>query len=184
MANRKDGYVMNLSMLRQAVGMYESRGDHDIQTQADIANFWIELAEMEKAAPDREYCKDVTVIPTTLMLDFGNIMWYDYFGRKARQVGYDNMTAEEFINTVHHDAYCQEVSDLVLTDSYYLIRDIWLENENGDDNNQDGSFKQPTKLTVGEREIIRDLICNYRDSLAGCHDDNFDAMQSILAKLR
>ena len=175
---------MNLSMLRQAVGMYEAIGDHDIQTQADIANCWIELAEMEKAAPDREYCEDVTVIPTTLMVDFGNIMWYDYYGRKARQIGYDNMTAEEFINAVHHDAYCPEVSDLVLTDSYYLIHDLWLENENGGDNNPDGSFKQLTKLTVGEREIIRDLIVNYRDGLVGGNNEHFNQMQTILEKVR
>ncbi len=50
-------------------------------------------------------------------------------------------------------------------------------------NNPDGSCKQPKDLTDEEREIIRDLICNYRDSLDGSNDVYFDQMQSILEKL-
>ena len=51
-------------------------------------------------------------------------------------------------------------------------------------NKADGSFKQPKDLTDEEREIIRDLICNYRDNLAGGNDEYFDQMQAILEKLR
>lgn len=175
---------MNLNMLKKAVEMLEARGGHDEQMQTDIANCWIELAEMEKVAPDSEYCEDVVVIPRTLMIDFGNMMWYDDFGRKARKIGYDNMIAGNFLNAVRHDAYCTEVSELIVEDVYYLLHDLWLENENEGSNNADGSFKQPKDLTDEEREIVRDLICNYRDDLAGSSDEHFDRMQAILEKFR
>ena len=51
-------------------------------------------------------------------------------------------------------------------------------------NKVNGSFKQPKDLTDEEREIIRELIYNYRDSLAGGNDEYFDQMQAILEKLR
>jgi len=45
------------------------------------------------------------------------------------------------------------------------------------------SFKQLI-LTDEEREIIRELIYNYRDNLAGSNDEYFDQMQAILKKLQ
>ena len=51
-------------------------------------------------------------------------------------------------------------------------------------NKANGSFKQPKDLTDEEREIIRELIYNYRDNLAGGNDEYFDQMQAILEKLR
>ena len=51
-------------------------------------------------------------------------------------------------------------------------------------NKVNGSFKQPKDLTDEEREIIRELIYNYRDNLAGGNDEYFDQMQAILEKLR
>ena len=50
-------------------------------------------------------------------------------------------------------------------------------------NKADGGFKQPIDLTYEEREIIRDLIYNYRDNLAGGNDEYLDQMQAILEKL-
>ena len=46
------------------------------------------------------------------------------------------------------------------------------------------SFKQLIYLTDEEREIIRELIYNYRDNLAGSNDEYFDQMQAILKKLQ
>lgn len=51
-------------------------------------------------------------------------------------------------------------------------------------NKADNNFKQPVYLTDDEREIIRELIYNYRDNLAGGSDEYFDQMQAILEKLR
>jgi len=48
----------------------------------------------------------------------------------------------------------------------------------------DNNFKQPIYLTDEEREIIRELIYNYRDNLAGGSDEYFDQMQAILEKLQ
>ena len=47
-----------------------------------------------------------------------------------------------------------------------------------------GSIKPPINLTDEEREIIRELIYNYRDNLAGGNDEYFDQMQAILEKLQ
>lgn len=44
--------------------------------------------------------------------------------------------------------------------------------------------KKSVTLTKEESEIVRDLICNYRDDLAGGNDEHFDQMQAILAKFR
>ena len=47
------------------------------------------------------------------------------------------------------------------------------------------SFKQQLiYLADEEREIIRELIYNYRDNLAGGNDEYFDQMQAILEKLQ
>jgi len=51
-------------------------------------------------------------------------------------------------------------------------------------NKADNSCKQPVYLTDDEREIIRELIYNYRDNLAGSNDEYFDQMQAILKKLQ
>jgi len=39
-------------------------------------------------------------------------------------------------------------------------------------------------LTDEERAIIRELIYNYRDNLAGGNDEYFNQMQAILEKLQ
>jgi len=44
--------------------------------------------------------------------------------------------------------------------------------------------KKSVALTEQESEIVRDLICDYRDSLAGSTDEHFDRMQAILVKFR
>jgi len=77
-----------------------------------------------------------------------------------------------------------EISDLILADAFEYLRDLWNDNEAIGDNNADGSFKQPKDLTNEERTIIRNLICSYRDNLAGSNDEYFDQMQAILKKLR
>lgn len=46
------------------------------------------------------------------------------------------------------------------------------------------SLNQLIYLTDEEREIIRELIYNYRDNLAGDSDEYFDQMQAILEKLQ
>ena len=46
-----------------------------------------------------------------------------------------------------------------------------------------GSLK-PIYLTDEELAIIRELIYNYRDNLAGGSDEYFDQMQAILKKLQ
>ena len=51
-------------------------------------------------------------------------------------------------------------------------------------NKADGGFKQPADLTDEERAIIRELIYNYRDNLAGGNDEYFNQMQAILEKLQ
>ena len=40
------------------------------------------------------------------------------------------------------------------------------------------------ELSQQDTEIIRDLICDYRDGLSGTKDGVFDKMQSLLEKFR
>lgn len=176
---------MKLKVIEEALKMYEARGDHDDQTQADIYNCWVELAEMKKPkGVDDWYCQDVTILPSILMNDLCNRLLYDTYGRMARRLPNGRDIVANFIHAVHTEEYLTEISDLILADAFEFLRDLWSDNEAVGCNNPDGSFKQPKDLTDEEREIVRDLICNYRDSLDGSNDEYFDQMQSMLEKLR
>lgn len=133
------------------------------QLTTDIANCWIELAEMEKAAPDSDYCEDVTVIPTELMLDFGNKMWYNTYGRMARRLPNGRDIPANFINAVRKEEYITEVSDLVLNDVYDFLRDLWADNERDGENDTDGTFKRP-------------IVCDHIDMLQDLVNDKLDAI--------
>lgn len=158
---------MNLSMLKQAVKKLEACGDHDHDyvLQSAIADFWVEVAEMEQAAPDSEYCEDVTAIPNPLMWDFGNMLWYDAFGRKARKLDYDNMAASDFLMAVRDEQLCTEVSSLVVEDVYYFIRDLWRDNEAEGLHRRDGSYCRG--LTDNDYELILDILCDKLDEADG-----------------
>ena len=176
---------MKLKVIEEALKLYEARGDHDYQTQVDIYNCWIELAEMKKPkGVDDWYCQDVTILPSILMNDLCNRLLYDTYGRMARRLPNGCDIVANFINAVHTEDCLTEISDLILADAFEYLRDLWNDNEAIGDNNADGSFKQPKDLTDEERTIIRNLICSYRDSLAGSNDEYFDQMQAILEKLR
>lgn len=133
---------MKLKIIEEALKMYEARGDHDDQTQADIANCWIELAEMKKPeGVDAFYCEDVDIIPTLLTDDLCNRLLYDTYGRIARTATPDSDIVAEFIDAVHTKEYLA-ISDLLLTDLCYFLHDLWSDNEATGDNNLDGTFKR------------------------------------------
>lgn len=171
---------MKLNVIKQALEMFEARGGHDDDTQTDIANCWIELAEMEKAyASNWPSCDDVTTIPASLMIDFGNEMWYNVYGRKARQVGHDNMTVEHFVDAIRNEAYCSEVSRVVIEDVYYFLHDLWLDNESDNSNRRDGSFCQ--YLADDDYELIQDILCDKLDE--GCCGEQYEATMQAKRRL-
>lgn len=134
---------MKLKIIEEALKMYEAHGNHDDQTQADIANCWIELAEMKKPkGVDDWYCTDVTILPSILMNDLCNRLLYDTYGRMARRLPNGRDIVANFINAVHTEEYLTEISDLILADAFDLIHDIWSDNETLGDNNPDGTFKR------------------------------------------
>ena len=134
---------MKLSIIEEALKMYEARGDHDDQTQADIANCWIELAEMKKPKGVNDwYCQDVTILPSILMTDICSQLLYDTYGRMARRLPDGRDIVANFINAVHTEDYLTEISDLILADAFDFLHDLWSDIEALGDNNPDGTFKR------------------------------------------
>ena len=132
---------MKLKIIEEALKMYEAHGDHDDQTQADIAKCWVELAEMKKAeGVDGWYCEDVDIIPTLLTDDLCSRLLYDIYGRIARTATPNSDIAAEFIDAVHTKEYLA-ISGLRLTDLCYFLHDLWNDNEATGENNLDGTFK-------------------------------------------
>lgn len=134
---------MKLKIIEEALKMYEARGDHDDQTQADIADCWIELAEMKKPGDvDDWYCADVDIIPSLLTTDLCNRLLYDTYGRIARTATPDSDIAANFIHAVRTEDDLTEISELILADAFEYLHDLWNDNEAIGYNNPDGTFKR------------------------------------------
>lgn len=61
---------MKLSIIEEALKMYEARGDHDDQTQADIANFI-------NAVHTEDYLTEISNLILADAFDFLHDLWSD-----------------------------------------------------------------------------------------------------------
>lgn len=154
---------MKLTVLEKALSAYKVSGNWSEQDLIDLTQAENELSMMRNAAPDEDYCTEVYTIPTTLMIDFGNRMWYDTYGRMARRLPNGKEIPFNFINAIKQDNYVCELAPHILEDIHGFLHDLWHENEATGENRSDGSYCK--YLTDADFEQIQDILCDKLDEV-------------------
>lgn len=154
---------MKLAIIEKALSELQHSGKWTEDELVDIQNCWVELAEMKRAEPDSYNLQDVYVIPVQHMIDYGNRMWYDTYGRMARRIPNGRDVPANFINAIRDECYIETASSLLLEDIHSFLNDLWHDNEEQGENDTDGTYKM--QLTQEDLEFISNLVHDKLDEL-------------------
>jgi hypothetical protein len=108
-----------------------------------------------------DVCEDgfKTNVTLTSWYTFSNLMneaTYDDFGRLRKEAGPNN----RILNRKYRDAVrfhvCEELTDTQIDDVADFLNDLWLDNEDNDCHNPDGTFKKSDENI--ETAILRNRI--------------------------
>jgi len=122
--------------------------DDDAQlTTENLQQAIDEVQEMKRQLEqaDKETRKvwqdDVTILHSSIVCPIQNNLWYDVYGRMARQ--HNNYCSfEQYATAVrNYEDICGDfLTDSFLADGYSLINDLWQDNEREEANRADGSY--------------------------------------------
>lgn len=145
---------MKIDTLEAALCMMRARGDWTEDDLKDIDSALDEIADCKTRGKDLDdiWHGDVHIIHTNDTIDLVNKNLYDMYGRMMRQ----NQNLVE-LDLFLMACYGGSVDCLgfehwpakALEDGYWLVKDLWYENETYGFNNPDGTFSNKAETTAG-----------------------------------
>ena len=130
----KEGFILNINVVKNALIQYlHSITDENVRIE--IFKSIDDCNELINTTSTESVCLVSPFTLSTLL----NLTTYNDYGKLKRQTG--NVTPEQYYELVRNNLWLDEITDSNLQLGYYLVRDLWNDNEHFGHNNPDGTIK-------------------------------------------
>lgn len=136
---------MNARLLKEALEMLRDRGEHELLEEKEIESMLKDIDHVidQAAQYDMEAIADVRFIPTMDVINVGNILHYDTYGKLRRQTDqHDPTLFDKFYEEVTDDLTFRNSSKQAILPVFEFLKDLWAENEVEEANKPDGTFNK------------------------------------------
>ena len=130
----KEGFILNINVVKNALIQYlHSITDENVRIE--IFKSIDDCNELINTTSTESVCLVSPFTLSTLL----NLTTYNDYGKLKRQTG--NVTPKQYYELVRNNLWLDEITDSNLQLGYYLVRDLWNDNEHFGHNNPDGTIK-------------------------------------------